>query len=545
MDAFPDEETDFLENTGDEQDDEECRIVCATVPSGARIRLDAFLAAASGESRSRVKKCVEDGKCTVDGILCTSADTRLYPGQEASLSLPVLRSAPEPEEGPLDILYEDEDIAVVNKPAGLTMHPCPSCPRSTLVNRLLARFPQLASQGGLRPGIIHRLDKDTSGIVIIALSEKARLRMAEAFAAREVHKTYLAITSGIPPARGESEQPIGRHPTQKTRMAVVPESKGGRNALTRWEMLYAQPEGKAALLAVRIFTGRTHQIRVHMAHAGYPLLGDAVYGPRDAACLAQRQMLHAWKLEFHHPVSGMTMSFTCPPPEDFLRVLLAMEEGMDVIILTGMPGCGKSAALKSLAARGLPVWSADTAVASLYKPGAEGWKMLCLRWGNAFLDPSGEINRQKLTSMLAGRPGMRRELEAIIHPLTRESLRGFFQRALRDGASAAAAEVPLWFECGWPKPPRAIIATVSCPDEARRSRLMQDRGWSREKIAAIESWQWSAQAKEDAADAVILNTGGLVDLDNNVDRLLQTLASMRDEGRKNLAARLRSLWGEA
>ncbi len=519
------------------------RTVRAAVPAGGKVRLDAFLASVSGESRSRVKKFVEEGHCLVDGSPCASADARLRPGQVAELSLPVPQGSPAAEDGPLDILYSDQDIAVINKPAGLTMHPCPSCPEGTLVNRLIMRFPQLSLQEGQRPGIVHRLDKDTSGLVIAALSERARLRLAEAFAAREVHKTYLAITRGRPAGSGECALPIGRHPTQKTRMAIVPEAKGGRSALTRWEVLHALPGGTAALLAVRIFTGRTHQIRVHMAQEGFPLLGDAVYGPKDAACPAKRQMLHAWKLEFRHPADGRAMAFTCPPPEDFMQTMLALGDGMDMLILTGMPGCGKSAALRCLGGKGIPTWSADEAVAAMYRPGSECWSMMRSRWGDTFLEDSGAVDRQKLSAMLAGRPGMRRELESIIHPLVLEEMHGFFRNAARDGTRLAAAEVPLWFECGWEKPHRALVAAVSCPDGARRARLSAERGWSQEKIAAIESWQWSAQDKERAADIILQNAGSFDDLDRAVEELLQNLRARHAAAREALAERLRTLWG--
>ncbi|MBR5257937.1 MAG: RluA family pseudouridine synthase, partial [Clostridia bacterium] len=219
------------------------------VPAGKKPRLDAFLSSMCDESRSRLKKLVEQGRCTVDGQLCADADQKVRPGQRVELRMPAASNVVEPEPGPLTILYRDDDIAVVDKPASLTMHPCPSCPKGTLVHRLLYHFPELAKQEGPRPGVVHRLDKDTSGLVIVALSERARLKLIEDFAARNVHKTYLAVTRGIPAAEGTSDLPIGRHPTIKTRMAIVPEEKGGRTALTSWETLYASPTANFALLS--------------------------------------------------------------------------------------------------------------------------------------------------------------------------------------------------------------------------------------------------------------------------------------------------------
>ncbi|WP_418765809.1 dephospho-CoA kinase [Mailhella sp.] len=513
-----------------------------TVPAGTKkMRLDAFLGSAAELSRSRVKKLVERGDCLVDGVCCSDADFRVRPGQTVELRMPGASEELAPEEGPLDVVYADDDIAVIDKPAGLTMHPCPSCPSGTLVHRLLARFPQLALQEGPRPGVVHRLDKDTSGLVIVALSERARLRLIEDFAARRVHKTYLAVTRGVPPLEGTSDLPIGRHPSIKTRMAVVPEDKGGRSALTKWRALYVSPSGRFALLAVRLFTGRTHQIRVHLAQAGFPLWGDAVYGPEDKTSPASRQLLHAWKLEFEHPVSGRAMRFVCPPPEDFPRAMLALEKKTRRVILTGMPGCGKSAVLARMEARGVPVWSADGAVASQYRPGADGWHLMRQRWGDAFFDDDGTVNRGKLTSLLASAPGMRRELERMIHPLVRGAMEAFFLRAQSCGAAVAVAEVPLWFETGWTCP-GADIAVITCPDGIRHERLRATRNWSDAKIAAVESWQWKQEDKIAAADLLIRNDGTLEDLDEEVGAFLEVLSKRARNEEEKLCATWRRLW---
>lgn len=514
------------------------------VPAGAgKPRLDAFLSTVVDLSRSRVRKLVEQGDCRVDGRCCTAADFRLRPGQSVELRMPVASDVLVPEEGPLDVVYSDEDIAVVNKPAGLTMHPCPSCPEGTLVHRLLARFPQLALQEGPRPGIVHRLDKDTSGLVVIALSERARLRLIEDFAERRVHKTYLAVTRGVPQEEGVSRLPIGRHPTVKTRMAVVPEEKGGRSAHTEWSTLYASPTRQFSLLAVRLFTGRTHQIRVHLAQAGFPLWGDAVYGPQDRACPAARQLLHAWKLELAHPVSGRVMTFVCPPPEDFPKVMLALERGLRKVVLTGMPGCGKSAVLERMEARGIPVWSADRAVAAEYRPGADGWLLMRRRFGEAFFHDDGTVDRAALTRLLAETPGMRRELEHMIHPLVRASMDDFFLKASAKGGVAAVAEVPLWFETGW-QCPGAEIAVIVCPDDIRHERLRRTRGWSDEKIAAVESWQWKQQDKIAAADMLVRNDGSLEELDTEVAAFFDRLERKGREREEALLERWRLLWSE-
>ena len=515
------------------------------VPAGKKPRLDAFLSSMCDESRSRLKKLVEQGRCTVDGQICMDADQKVRPGQRVELRLPAASNVVEPEEGPLEILYRDADLAVVNKPAGLTMHPCPSCPKGTLVHRLLWHFPELAKQEGPRPGVVHRLDKDTSGLVIVALSERARLRLIEDFAARNVHKTYLAVTRGIPAAEGTSDLPIGRHPTIKTRMAIVPEEKGGRTALTKWETLYASPTANFALLSVRLFTGRTHQIRVHLAQEGFPLWGDTVYGPYDKTSPTGRQLLHAWKLEFTHPVTGEEMAFTCPPPADFPHAMLALERGTKRVILTGMPGCGKSAVLERLEKRGMPVWNADKAVAAQYQPHAAGWMLMHQRWGRAFFQDDGTVDRAKLTRMLAETPGMRKELERIIHPLVRGSMDDFFLDAVSRGLPAAYAEVPLWFETGWRLDGEASVTVIACPDEVRHARLHETRGWTDEKIAAVESWQWKQDDKIRAADLVIDNSGTLDDLDAELDRFQTALEERGEFLAEKLAASWQELWSPA
>jgi len=556
LDAVKEEqgqEFELLEALDDEQACGEESPSCAAedaplvfdVPAGKKPRLDAFLSSMCDESRSRLKKLVEQGRCKVDGQVCTDADQKVRPGQRVELSLPAASNVVEPEEGPLEILYRDADLAVVNKPAGLTMHPCPSCPKGTLVHRLLWHFPELARQEGPRPGVVHRLDKDTSGLVIVALSERARLRLIEDFSARRVHKTYLAVTRGIPAAEGTSDLPIGRHPTIKTRMAIVPEEKGGRTALTSWETLYASPTANFALLSVRLFTGRTHQIRVHLAQEGFPLWGDTVYGPYDKTSPAGRQLLHAWKLEFTHPVTGEDMAFTCPPPADFPHAMLALERGTKRVILTGMPGCGKSAVLERLEKRGMPIWNADKAVAAQYQPHAAGWMLMHQRWGRAFFQEDGTVDRAKLTRMLAETPGMRKELERIIHPLVRGSMDDFFLDAVSRGLPAACAEVPLWFETGWRCEGEATVTVIACPDGIRHERLRETRGWTEEKIAAMESWQWKQDDKIRAADLVIDNSGTLDDLDAELDRFQTALEARGEFLAEKLAASWQELWSPA
>ncbi|MBR5735006.1 MAG: dephospho-CoA kinase, partial [Desulfovibrionaceae bacterium] len=378
-------------------------------------------------SREKLKQAVLDGLCLVDGEPCADPSRKIRQGQRIIFIPPEQHTELAPSHAPVDVTYEDADIAVVNKPAGLTVHPCPSCTEETLIHRLLGRFPKLAEQGGLRPGIVHRLDKDTSGLMLVALSERTRLKLIQDFAGRKVHKTYLALVRGLPPLQGQCAEPIGRHPQCKVKMAVTP---SGREALTEWKRLYASEDGRFSLLALRLHTGRTHQIRVHMQHEGYPLLGDALYGaPSKPAAWqdpAPRQMLHAWRLSFSHPVTGEALAFACPPPEDFWETARLAHRRMTRLILTGCPGCGKSAFLRALEAEGVPVWSSDAEVKRFYAPGGEVASVLKMRYGSRFIAEDGSVSKAALSKAMKEEPGFRASLEGIVHPLVGASRERFF-----------------------------------------------------------------------------------------------------------------------
>ncbi len=284
-------------------------------------RLDAWLAAAHPAiSRSRWKQLIESGRVTLNGAPALKPNTPLAPGDTLLCIFP----PPEPAglvatDIPLDILFEDADLIVLNKPPGLVIHPAPGHAADTLVNALLHHCTDLAGIGGeLRPGIVHRLDKDTSGVLVVAKNEQAVASLVAQFSAHTVEKEYLALVWGTPkkPA-GVIELPIGRHPVHRKKVAVTDK---GRPALTRYETLAAGP--LASLLRVRIETGRTHQIRVHMARLGHPVVGDTTYGRArhglpDGLAIP-RQMLHAHSLKLLHPRTGAPLAFTAPPPPDFL-----------------------------------------------------------------------------------------------------------------------------------------------------------------------------------------------------------------------------------
>ncbi len=289
-------------------------------------RLDAFLAERVPElSRSRIKKLIDQGLISLDGRPAKAA-ARLKPGQVVELTVP----PPEPAEltaEPLElkVVFEDEHLVVIDKPPGLVVHPAPGHGRGTLVHGLLHLIPDLKGVGGVeRPGIVHRLDKETSGLIVIAKNDPAHAGLSAAFKDRRVRKAYSAVLLGRPKWEERLvEVPIGRHPTKRRRMAVV---ASGRPAASRFRVV-EELKGPLSLVSVEIMTGRTHQIRVHAAHLGHPVAGDPVYGSRARekklsgparAALAKidRQMLHAGYLAFEHPVTGEMMELTAEPPPD-------------------------------------------------------------------------------------------------------------------------------------------------------------------------------------------------------------------------------------
>lgn len=279
-------------------------------------RLDKALVALAPEfSRSHLQGLLERAHVQLDGRIAELASRRVRAGQLLRLELvPTEESqAFRPQAMPLNVLFEDEHLLVLDKPAGLVVHPAPGNWSGTLLNALLARHPSAAALP--RAGIVHRLDKDTSGVMMVGKTLPAVTALVRDIAARTVRRRYLAISHGCPQQQAFSiEAPIGRDPQQRVRMAVVSEASGGKPARTDVELL-ACVNGHAAL-ACRLHTGRTHQIRVHLASRGWPLLADAVYGGKPALGL-QRQALHATELGLEHPLSREPLRFECRPPADF------------------------------------------------------------------------------------------------------------------------------------------------------------------------------------------------------------------------------------
>ena len=316
-------------------------------PEEAGTRLDRFLAerpetAAAHISRSRIKALLEDGRVAVDGHETRDASRKLAAGQTAAFELPPPEPAePKGEDIPLDVVFEDDHLLVIDKPAGLVVHPASGHQNGTLVNALIAHCGEsLSGIGGVKkPGIVHRIDKDTTGLLVVAKTDAAHLGLSRLFAdhGRKLHlvREYRAFVWGAPDrARGTIDAPIGRHATHRERMAVV-HAERGKEAITHWETM--ETYGAASLLACQLETGRTHQIRVHLASLGHPLIGDSTYGAgfktksallgetaRAAVASLGRQALHAASLGFEHPVTKEELLFESPLPADLeaLRVAL-------------------------------------------------------------------------------------------------------------------------------------------------------------------------------------------------------------------------------
>jgi len=313
-------------------------ILLTATASDAGKRLDLFAAEAGALTRSAVGRLIEDGAITVNGKP-SAKNYRLRNGDSIEIQLP----APEPCEAypqniPLDIVYEDEDLIVVNKPVGMVVHPAAGNPDGTLVNALLYHCGEsLSGVGGvIRPGIVHRIDKDTSGLLVVAKHDAAHLALAEQLKGHHIRRTYYAIAIGnFKEDSGTVDAPIGRHPVDRKRMAVIRnEDLKARDAVTHWQVLARrESDGQSfTLLRCELETGRTHQIRVHMASIGHPLLGDPVYGGSNTRFearhknLIQGQCLHAKELTFTHPRTREAVQFDCPLPDGMQKIVQLLFE---------------------------------------------------------------------------------------------------------------------------------------------------------------------------------------------------------------------------
>ncbi|WP_084544289.1 RluA family pseudouridine synthase [Chroogloeocystis siderophila] len=296
-------------------------------------RLDRYLAQALPDlSRSRIQNLIEQGQVQLNDQVCTSKKITVKLGDRITVEIPDAQPLDlQPEDIPLDILYEDDSLLIINKPAGLVVHPAPGHAGGTLVNALLAHCPNLPGIGGVqRPGIVHRLDKDTTGAIAIAKTDFAQQHLQAQLKAKTARREYLGVVYGVPKSEsGTVDFPIGRHPVDRKKMAVVSVEKGGRSAVTHWQTL--ERLGNYTLMHFQLETGRTHQIRVHCAALGHPIVGDPVYSSGHSVGVnLPGQALHAWKLKLQHPMSGEFIEAIAPLPASFTTLLQVLRRRMAI-----------------------------------------------------------------------------------------------------------------------------------------------------------------------------------------------------------------------
>ncbi len=503
-----------------------------TIEEDAKLRLDAFLAQNLQISRAQATKAILSSSCLVNSKEVKRNYILKY-GDIVEYTAQAERNELIPEEGDLDILYQDNDYVIINKPPNLTVHPAPSQEEGTLVHILLKHFPQMQEMEGLRPGIVHRIDKDTSGIIVIALHDMARRALSELFELREVHKEYIALVHNTPPKEGLIDLPIGRHEKYKTKMAVTSESKG-KHALTEYQVIHADKERNYALLAVKIHTGRTHQIRVHFSHAGYPLLGDKLYTakinkplPKAISNYATRQMLHASKICFTQPLTGKEIEITCPMPEDMKKCLEKLKSKLKRTILTGSVGSGKSSALKIYNSMGYSTFSADEYVKSLYEADGAGTFLLYRLFGDDILNAQNGIDKAKLFTLMQEEEN-KIKIEKILHPLVFRAMQDFFVECEEKGEDIAFAEIPLYFESTLftqEEKKKYKVITFFTEDNIRKERLLK-RNVNKEILAVLDSWQMPIEEKKKKADYTIDNSKDFEDLENKCKEIVEEILAL-------------------
>ena len=291
-------------------------------------RLDQYLAAQLPElSRARIQALIKDGEITVNGK-ATKAKTPVERNMRIEVNIPEPEPAEaQPQDIPISVLFEDKHVIVIDKESGMVVHPAAGNPDGTLVNAVLFHCGDLSGIGGVeRPGIVHRLDKDTSGCIVVAKNDQAHLSLTTQFAERDTGKIYLAVVQGCPKeAKGTVFTNIGRHPVNRLKMAVV-NPGSGKPAITDWEVLHYDAATDSSLVMCTLHTGRTHQIRVHMLHLGHPLIGDPIYAhPQRQKARPGRLMLHAWRLAFNHPADGRRIAIQSPIPAEYTPWLIGHE----------------------------------------------------------------------------------------------------------------------------------------------------------------------------------------------------------------------------
>lgn len=472
------------------------------------LRLDSFLHIAlqpKGISREKIKQYIHQGYVTLHNNICTRPATKIHGDAHITITIPTEYSVITQEEGDIDIVYEDADLIIVNKPHAMVVHPCPSTPHSTLLQRLLFHYPELYVMGGERPAIVHRLDKDTTGLLIVARTEYARYALVHAFKEHNITKHYLALVQGEPPAYGTITFPIGRDTNNKTKMTISPK---GKEAFTEYQTLTTIPTGilpyPVSLLHIHITTGRTHQIRVHLSSIGFPILGDTTYGALPSHI--SRPLLHAFTLDFTHPRTQEALHYIQMPPHDFEHIYLSLRIPSTHVILTGSASSGKSTALQYYMELGIPCCSADAIIDELYQEGKSIWHYLKQSYGTRFFQDEHTIDKTKVLEAMHNSPYYKEELERVIHSFLISAIHEFWHT--HRGAEYTIVEVPLYFESALfqKECPADIVITVLAPLEERIKR-MRNNTWSETKIQYVIENQYDDEYKKEHSDYVLTNTG--------------------------------------
>lgn len=488
-----------------------------------------------GYSRQKIKEFIEKELVLLNNELVLRASTKVSVGDKVEISLPQEEGIL-PVEGDIDVVYEDDYLIVINKPYNLTTHPAPSCKEPTLVNILIKKYPELKELDNERPGIVHRLDKDTSGLMIIAKNREVQEKLKLMFQKKEIKKKYLALVYGIlKEEQGEINVLMDRDQKTKIKMRVY--SRFGRESITRYRVIKTFSDYNVSLVEADLLTGRTHQIRVHFSYIGHPILGDNLYVKVQKIenpiieKLVKRQMLHSWELEFIHPVTKRKLHFKAPVPDDFYRVLLyVLKKRPMVVAVTGGVGCGKSKVSELLAKGGYPLWSADKAVEELYKCGAAGFELIKLNFGDEYIDyERGCLNKRKLFETMSQDKYFRHEVEKIIHPLVYAHMMEFGQK--NRTKNMIILEIPLLVEAGWTKEESRhvfdVIVGIFCAEKIRDKRLKEIRGWGIEQIKETVKWQVSQKQRLAECDIIIDNSGSLDELEGKVTSLKKILKRLR------------------
>ncbi len=478
------------------------------------VRLDHFLVQKLPEfSRSQLSASVSGGLVFVDGRQRKNS-YRLKPGElvagTAYRDDPLEITA---EKVAFEVLHDDPSLLIISKPPNLAVHPGCGNPNLTLVNGLVYYCQMIGGVGDpARPGIVHRLDKDTSGVMVVAKNNHVHRRLSEIFKRREVHKHYHALLHGtLKEKEGRVVAPIGRHGVQRRKMAV--RRSGGKYAASAWKVI-EEFEGKYSLVEIAIETGRTHQIRVHMAYLGRPVAGDCVYGGVRRGAVFPRQMLHASRLAFIPPGHEKKMEFKAPLWPDFQRVLDEFRMNVKYrhlfcamnIALTGGIAGGKSSVAECFGKIcGCGIVDTDRMCRDFLQKNERGWRKLCGKWGGRYLDPAGEVDRAALRKAAFSDVRIRMELEHILHPLVREKISERIRTA-RTHTEIVLFEAPLLFEAGWEEDFDWVIAVFA---EKRRvvQRLCRRDAISAQEAESIISLQMSPEKKVQLADSVIDNSG--------------------------------------